>query len=83
MGGLGLHESRAIGLGQRGELRTPAYVLIAVSEITGAEAFKKAIQTLTDTATPSAGRLVVDLDKPVAWDGIAPEHVVMIEFEKC
>jgi uncharacterized protein (DUF1330 family) len=67
--------------GPRGEKRTPAYVLITVSKITDAEPFRNAIQALTDAATPSAGRLVVDLDKPVAWDGTAAEHVVMIEFE--
>ena len=62
-------------------MRTPAYVLITVSKMTDAEAFTNAIQALTDAATPSAGRLVVDLDKPVAWEGTAAEHVVMIEFE--
>jgi uncharacterized protein (DUF1330 family) len=81
LGGFGLHDSRGIGLGPRGEMRTPAYVLITVSKITDAEAFKNAIQALTDAATPSAGRLVVGLDRAVAWDGTAPEHVVMIEFE--
>jgi hypothetical protein len=59
-------------------MRMPAYVRITISKITDAEACKSAIQALTDAATPSAGRLVVDL---VAWDGTAPEHVVMIEFE--
>jgi uncharacterized protein (DUF1330 family) len=78
-GGFALHDSRGIGLGPRGEMRTPAYVLIMVSKITDAEAFK--IQALTDAANPSAGRPVLDLDNPMAWDGTAPEHVAMIEFE--
>jgi uncharacterized protein (DUF1330 family) len=81
VGGSGLHDHREVALGPRGEKRTPAYVLITVSKITDAEPFRNAIQALTDAATPSAGRLVVDLDKPVAWDGTAAEHVVMIEFE--
>jgi uncharacterized protein (DUF1330 family) len=62
-------------------MRPPAYVLITVSKITDAEAFRNAIQALPNAATPPAGRLVVNLDKPVAWDGTASEHVVMIEFE--
>jgi hypothetical protein len=40
MGGFGLHDSRENGLGLRGEMRTPAYVMITVSKITDAELLK-------------------------------------------
>lgn len=70
-----------MGLGGGGEMLTPAYVLITVSKITDAEAFKAAIQNLTAAATPFAGRVALDLEKPAPWDGTAPEHVVMIQFD--
>jgi hypothetical protein len=71
MGGFGLHEGRGMGAGEG--LLTPTYVLITVSKITDAEAFKGALRDLTAPDTPSGGRLAMDTDKPVAWEGTAPE----------
>jgi uncharacterized protein (DUF1330 family) len=79
MGGFGLQEGR--GMGGGGGLLTPTYVLITVSKITDANAFKGALRDLTAADTPSGGRLAMDTDKPVAWEGTAPEHVVMIQFD--
>ena len=31
--------------------------------------------------TALAGRFAVDVEKPVSWEGSAPEHVVMIRFD--
>jgi uncharacterized protein (DUF1330 family) len=81
MGGFGLHEGRGMGAGGGDGLLTPTYVLITVSKITDAEAFKGALRDLTAADTPSGGRLAMDTDKPVAWEGTAPEHVVMIQFD--
>jgi uncharacterized protein (DUF1330 family) len=63
-----------------GGLQTPAYVLINVSKITNSDGFKAAIQDLM-ADMPSGGRLTADADKPVTWEGTAPEHVVMIQFD--
>ena len=46
-----------------------------------AEAFKVAMRDLVTADTSFAGRLAVDVDKPVSWEGAAPEHVVMIQFD--
>jgi uncharacterized protein (DUF1330 family) len=77
MGRFGMHGRAG---GQDGIL-TPAYILITVSKITDAEAFKAAVRDLTATTAPFAGRLAADIDKPVSWEGTAPEHVVMLQFD--
>jgi uncharacterized protein (DUF1330 family) len=58
----------------------PAYVLITVSAVSDADAFKKAIQDMTTAVAPFTGRLAVDAEKPPSWEGAAAEHVVMIQF---
>jgi uncharacterized protein (DUF1330 family) len=79
MGGFGIHEGRGMGAGEG--LLTPSYVLITVSKVTDAEAFKGALRDLMAPDTAFGGRLAVDTDKPVNWEGTAPEHVVMIQFD--
>jgi uncharacterized protein (DUF1330 family) len=80
-GGFGMHGGNRMGAGGSEGLLTPTFVLITVSKITDAVAFKVTMQHLTATETPFAGRLAVDIDKPVSWEGTAPEHVVMIQFD--
>jgi uncharacterized protein (DUF1330 family) len=76
-GGFGMHGGRMGG----GGLLTPVYVLIVVSKITDADVFKATMSALTTPSAAFAGRLAVDEDKPVAWEGTAPEHIVMIQFD--
>jgi uncharacterized protein (DUF1330 family) len=78
MGGFGMHGGR---MGGGGGLLTPVYVLITVSKITDAEAFKAAVSDLTAPNAAFTGRIAVDVDKPVAWEGTAAEHIVMIQFD--
>jgi uncharacterized protein (DUF1330 family) len=80
MGGFGMHGHR-MGAGGGEGLLTPAYVLVSVSKITDAEAFKVTISDLMAAVAPFRGRLGVDVDKPVSWEGTAPEHMVMIQFD--
>jgi uncharacterized protein (DUF1330 family) len=78
MGGFGFHGGGRMG---RGDLVvTPAYVLIASSSVSDADAYKKALQDVATAAATFTGRMAVDADKPAAWEGSAPEHVVMIQF---
>jgi uncharacterized protein (DUF1330 family) len=77
MGGFGMHGGH---VGGAEGLLTPTYVLITVSKITDAEAFKATMRNLAGDA-PLAGRLAADMDKPVSWEGSALEHVVMIRFD--
>jgi uncharacterized protein (DUF1330 family) len=72
MGHFGLHGGE--------HTMAPAYVLITVSIVSDADAFKKAIQDMTAAVASFTGRLVVDAERPPAWEGAAPEHVVMIQF---
>jgi uncharacterized protein (DUF1330 family) len=83
MSGFGMHGDGRMGShgGEREGLLTPGYVLITVSKITDAEAFKAAVHDLIATTAPFAGRLAVDMDKPVSWEGTAPEYVVMLQFD--
>jgi uncharacterized protein (DUF1330 family) len=79
MGGFGMRGGHVGASGAEG-LLTPTYVLITVSKISDAEAFKVMMRDLAGDAS-LAGRLAVDMDKPVSWEGSAPEHVVMIHFD--
>jgi uncharacterized protein (DUF1330 family) len=81
MAGFGMHGGNRMGAGVSEGLLTPTYVLLTVSKITDAEAFKVTMRDLMAAETPFAGRLAVDMDKPVSWEGTAPEHVVMIQFD--
>jgi len=81
MSGFGMHGGNRMGAGGSEGLLTPTYVLITVSKITDAEAFKVTMQDLTAAETPFAGRLAMDMDKPISWEGTAPEHVVMVQFD--
>jgi uncharacterized protein (DUF1330 family) len=81
MGGFGIHEGHGMGAGGGEGLLTPTYVLITVSKITDAEAFKGALRDLMAADTPFGGRVAMDTDKPVYWEGTASEHVVMIQFD--
>jgi uncharacterized protein (DUF1330 family) len=81
MGGFGMHGGNRMGAGVSEGLLTPTYVLVTVSKITDAEAFKVTMRDLMAAETPFAGRLAVDMDKPISWEGTAPEHVVMIQFD--
>jgi hypothetical protein len=74
MGSFGMHGGPRTGshAGGREGLLTPAYVLIIVSKITDAEAFKAAVRDLIATTAPFAGRLAADMDKPASWEGAAP-----------
>jgi uncharacterized protein (DUF1330 family) len=81
MRGFGVQGGHRMGAGGNEGLLTPTYVLITVSKIADAEAFKVTMRDLMAADTPSAGRLAVDMDKPVSWEGTAPEHVVMIQFD--
>ena len=58
-----------MGLGGGGEMLTPAYVLITVSKITDAEAFKAAIQNLTaePLLSPAASRWTWK-NRPRGWN---------------
>jgi uncharacterized protein (DUF1330 family) len=78
MGGFGL---RGGGKGRGERMMAPAYVLITVASVSDAEVFKRTIQGLTTAAASFAGRVVVDAEKPPAWEGAAAERVVMVRFE--
>ena len=77
MGGFGMHGGRMGG----GGLLTPVYVLITVSKITDAAAFKAAVSDLTAPSAALTGHITVDVDKPAAWEGPAAEHIVMVQFD--
>jgi uncharacterized protein (DUF1330 family) len=81
MGGFGMHGGHRVAAGGTEGIPTPSYVLITISKITDADAFKITMRDLIAADTPFAGRLAVDMDKPVSWEGTAPEHVVMIQFD--
>jgi uncharacterized protein (DUF1330 family) len=78
MGGFGFHGGGRMGRGER--LMAPAYVLITVSSVSDADAFKKAVLDMTTAVASFSGRLAIDAEKPPALEGAAPEHVVMIQF---
>jgi uncharacterized protein (DUF1330 family) len=78
-GGFGFHGEGRMGRGG-GMMPAPDYVLIAVSSVTDEAAFKKTLEELPGTVASFSGRLAVDVEKPLAWEGTASEYVVMIQF---
>jgi uncharacterized protein (DUF1330 family) len=79
MGGFGIRGEGRMGRGG-GMMGAPDYVLIAVSSVTDAAAFKKTLEGLPTELTSFSGRLAADLEKPVSWEGIASEYLVMLQF---
>ena len=75
----GMHGEGRMGRGG-GMMLAPDYVLIAVSSVNDAAAFKKTLEDLPAALATFSGRLAVDLEKPVAWEGTPSEYVVMIQF---
>ena len=57
MGGFGMRGGHRMGEAGSEGLLTPAYVLITVSKVTDAEAFKVTMRDLVTADTPFAGRL--------------------------
>jgi uncharacterized protein (DUF1330 family) len=78
MGRFGFHHGGIMGLHDR--TAAPAFVLITASSVSDRDAFKKAIQDMTSAVASFSGRLAVDAERPSAWEGAAPEHVVVILF---
>jgi uncharacterized protein (DUF1330 family) len=72
---------RGGGMGRGERMMAPAYVLITVASVSDAEVFKRAIQHMTTAAVSFAGSVVVDAEKPPAWEGAAAERVMMVRFE--
>ena len=80
-GGHGFGSFRGEGrMGHGGLMAAPAYLLIAVSSVTDATVFKKTLEDLPAALAPFSGRLAIDLEKPVSWEGDASEYVVMLQF---
>jgi uncharacterized protein (DUF1330 family) len=81
-GGFGMHGRAGDGhAGGREGFLAPAYVLITVSKITDAEAFKATMRDLVSTTAPFAARLAADMDKPISWNGAPAEHIVLLQFD--
>jgi uncharacterized protein (DUF1330 family) len=78
MGGFGIHGGGRMGRG--GMMAAPDYVLIAVSSVSDAAAFKKTLEGLPAALASFSGRLAADLEKPVSWEGTASEYLVMLQF---
>ncbi len=78
-GGFRIHGGAAT---EHDALEMPAYVMVTVSSITNADAFKSTRDKLVATLASFTGRVVVDADKPVSWEGSSPpEHLLMIRFD--
>jgi uncharacterized protein (DUF1330 family) len=80
LGGIG------IGIATIGRLhaqaKTPAYVVIDISETMDAAAYIKAVSAAEPRATQSAGgRFIVRTNTPVALDGAPPNRFVLIAFD--
>ena len=70
MGGFGFHGGGRMGRSEH--MMVPAYVLITVSTVSDADAFKKAIQDMTTAVAPFTGRLAVDAEKRLPGRGPLP-----------
>jgi hypothetical protein len=84
MGGFSMHGGHRVGAEGTEGILTPAYVMITISKITDADAFKVTMRDLMTADTPFAGRLAVDMDKPVStlscW--LAVHGLTMLVIDK-
>jgi uncharacterized protein (DUF1330 family) len=67
--------------GREASTVAPAYVLIGVSQIRDADAFKAAIHDLNAALPQFHGIVTIDMDKPISWEGTASEYVLLIQFD--
>jgi uncharacterized protein (DUF1330 family) len=77
-GSFGFRGGGRMGRGER--LMAPVYVLITASSVSDADAFKRTIEDMATAVASFGGRLAVDAEKPPAWEGPAPLHIVMVRF---
>jgi uncharacterized protein (DUF1330 family) len=61
--------------------RLPAYVVIDVSATNDKQTFNAMVANAGAGLVPFGGHIVVDADGPTAWDGQAPQHLVIIAFD--
>jgi len=84
--GVALLSAVAIGTASIGGLhaqaKTPAYVVIDISETMDADAYIKAVSAAEPDATQSAGgRFIVRSNRAAALDGAPPNRFVIIAFD--
>jgi uncharacterized protein (DUF1330 family) len=84
--GVALLPVLAIGAASLGRLhaqaRTPAYVVIDISETMDADAYIKAVSAAEPNATQSAGgRFIVRTNTAVALDGLPPNRFIIVVFD--
>jgi uncharacterized protein (DUF1330 family) len=64
------------------QARTPAYVVIDISETMDADAYIKAVSAAEPNATQSAGgRFIVRTNTAVALDGLPPNRFIILAFD--
>jgi uncharacterized protein (DUF1330 family) len=61
--------------------RLPAYVVIDVAATNDKQTFKTMSADAIAGLVPFGGHIVIDADGPTAWDGQAPQHLVIIAFD--
>jgi len=84
--GVALLPALALGTASMGRLhaqvKTPAYVVIDISETMDADAYIKAVSAAEPNATQSAGgRFIVRTNTAAALDGAPPTRFIMIAFD--
>lgn len=84
--GVALLPVLALGTASMGRLhaqvKTPAYVVIDISETMDADAYIKAVSAAEPNATQSAGgRFIVRTNTAAALDGAPPNRFIIIAFD--
>jgi uncharacterized protein (DUF1330 family) len=84
--GLALLSALGVGAASLGRLhaqaRTPAFVVIDISETMDADAYIKAVSAAEPNATQSAGgRFIVRTNSAVALDGPPPNRFIIVAFD--
>jgi uncharacterized protein (DUF1330 family) len=74
----GLHGG---GFGVPATGKSPAYVNIDVSATNDTQIFKTMVANAAAGLVPFSGHLMIDADNPIALDGGAPQHLVIIAFD--
>jgi uncharacterized protein (DUF1330 family) len=67
--------------GLKAQAKPPVYVVIEISKMMDAAAYKKAVVAAGPATKSAGGRFIIRSAKPVALDGVPPYRFVVVAFD--
>ena len=67
--------------GLRAQVKPPVYVVIEISKMMDADAYKKAVVAAGPTTKSAGGHFIIRSQKLIALDGVPPNRFVVVAFD--